>query len=163
MTTYDLLDEATIAATPAEIVRALLDEAAGRSDWWQPYVRMRQRGDMPPTEIGAIVDFTVNGSGPIGLRVGTVRFTGRVTVFEPERRLVMDYFEGDFHGTVEWTLQPVDTAHTRIATRWMTDPQGGMRMWARFADVPGSQSKVMQAGFRAIEGFAAENRSGSAQ
>ena len=66
MTTYDLLDEATIAATPAEIVRALLDEAAGRSDWWQPYVRMRQRGDTPPTEIGAILDFTVNGSGPLG-------------------------------------------------------------------------------------------------
>ena len=64
MTTYDLLDEATIVATPAEIVRALLDEAAGRSDWWQPYVRMRQRGDTPPTEIGSILDFTVNGSGP---------------------------------------------------------------------------------------------------
>ena len=159
MTTYDLLDEATITATPAEIVRALLDEAAGRSQWWQPYVRMRQRGDTPPTEVGAIVDFTVNGTGPLAQRIGTARFSGRVTVFEPERRLVMDYFEGDFRGTVEWTLQPVDAAQTRIATRWMTDPQGAMRLLARFADVPGSQSKVMHEGFRAIERFAAENRS----
>jgi uncharacterized protein YndB with AHSA1/START domain len=160
MTTYDLLDEATIAATPAEIVRALLDEAAGRSHWWQPFLRMRQRGNKPPTEIGAIVDFTVNGGGPLGQRWGTARFSGRVTAFEPDRRLVLDYFDGDFRGTAEWTLHPVDATHTRIATRWMTDPQGGMRLLARFADVPGSQSKVMQEGFRAIERFAAEKRAG---
>lgn len=162
MTTYDLLDEASIVASPAEIVRALLDEAAGRSHWWLPFVRMRQRGDKPPTEIGAIVDFTINGDGPLGQRLGTVRFSGRVTVFEPERRLLMDYFEGDFRGTAEWTLQPVDATHTRIATRWMTDPQGGMRLWTRFVDVPASQSKVMQEGFRAIERFVAESKAESA-
>jgi hypothetical protein len=43
----------------------------------------------------------------------------------------------------------------------MTDPQGAMRLWSRFADVPGSQSKVMQEGFRAIERFAAEKRAES--
>jgi uncharacterized protein YndB with AHSA1/START domain len=160
MTTYDLLDEATIAATPAEIVQALLDEAAGRSQWWQPFVRMRQRGDKPPTEIGAIVEFTVSGDGPLGQR-SAARFSGRVTAFEPERRLVLDYFDGDFRGTAEWTLHPVDTTHTRIATRWMTDPHGGMRLWTRFVDVPGNQSKVMQEGFRAIERFAAEKRAQS--
>lgn len=160
MTTYDLLDEATIEADPAEIVRALLDEAAGRSRWWQPFVRMRQRGEKPPTEIGAIIDFTINGDGPLGQRWGTARFSGRVTIFEPERRLVMDYFEGDFRGSAEWTLNPVDATHTRIAARWMTDPQGGMRLWSRFVDVPGTQSKVMQQGFRAIERFAAEKRAG---
>jgi uncharacterized protein YndB with AHSA1/START domain len=153
MTTYDLFDEATIEADPAEVVRALLDEAAGRSRWWQPFVRMRQRGDTPPTEIGAIIDFTINGDG-----WGTARFSGRVTTFEPDRRLVMDYFEGDFRGSAEWTLSPVDATHTRIGARWMTDPSGGMRLWARFADVPGTQSKVMQEGFRAIERFAAEKR-----
>jgi hypothetical protein len=162
MTTYDVLDEATIAATPAEIVRALLDEAAGRSQWWQPFLEMRQRGDKPPTEVGAIVDFAVNGDGPLGQRFGTARFAGRVTAFEPERRLVLDYFDGDFRGTAEWTLDPVDDTHTRIATRWMTDPHGGMRLWTRFVDVPGSQSKVMQEGFRAIEHFAAEKRAETA-
>lgn len=156
MTTYDLADEATIAAIPAEIVRALLDEAAGRSHWWQPFLRMRQRGDTPPTEIGAILDFTLNG--PLGQRWGSASFSGRVTAYEPERRLALDYFDGDFRGTAQWTLHPVDEAHTRIATRWMTDPYGGMRLWSRFVDVPGTQSKVMQEGFRAIERFAAEKR-----
>jgi uncharacterized protein YndB with AHSA1/START domain len=153
MTTYDVLDEATIAATPAEIVQALLDEAAGRSQWWQPHLRMRQRGDRPPTEIGAVVDITVSAQ-----RWATVRFSGRVTAFEPERRLVLDYFEGDFRGTAEWMLSPVDAGHTHVAVRWMTDPHGGMRLRARFADVPSINSSVMQEGFRAIEQFAAAKR-----
>ena len=119
---------------------------------------MRQRGDTPPTEIGAILDFTLSGGGPLGQRWGSASFSGRVTAYEPERRLALDYFDGDFRGTAEWTLRPVDAAHTRIATRWMTDPYGGMRPWSRFADVPGTLSKVMQEGFRAIERFAAEKR-----
>ncbi len=161
MTTYDVLDEATIAATPAEIVEALLDEAAGRSHWWQPYLRMRQRGDKPPTEIGAVVDIAVSGGGRLAQRWAKVRFSGRVTAFEPDRRLVLDYFDGDFRGTQEWTLRPVGTGHTHIAVRWMTDPHAGMRLRARFADVPSINSTVMQEGFRAIERFAAGKRTGA--
>ena len=160
MTSYDVVDEATIAATPAEIVQALLDEAAGRSHWWQPSLQMRQRGDKPPTEAGAILDFTIKVDAPLGQR-GEARLSARVTAFEPERRLALDYFDGDFRGTAEWALHPVDDTHTHIATRWMTDPHGGMRLWARFVDVPASQSKVMQEGFRAIERFAAGKRAES--
>lgn len=158
MTTYDVLDEATIAATPAEVVRALLDEAAGRSHWWQPYLRMRQRGERAPTEIGAVVDFTVHGDGRAGLPWAAARFSGRVTAYEPERLLVLDYFEGDFRGTARWTLDPASAGHTHIAVRWMTDPHGGMRLRARLADVPGINSKVMQEGFRAMERFIADQR-----
>jgi hypothetical protein len=154
MTTYDVLNEATIAATPAEIVAAVLEEAAGRSQWWEPYLRMRQRGDKPLPEIGAVVDITVRG-GRLG---GTAHCVARVADFDPERRLVLEYFDGDFRGAEEWTLDPVDAGHTRIATRWMTDPQGAVRLLARFVDVPGSYSKVMQEGFRAIERFTATRR-----
>jgi uncharacterized protein YndB with AHSA1/START domain len=155
MTTYDVLNEATIAATPAEIVAAVLEEAAGRSQWWEPSLRMRQRGDKPLPEIGAVVDITVSGGGRLGRAAHCL---ARVAVFDPGRRLVLEYFDGDFRGTEEWTLDPVDTGHTRIATRWMTDPQGAARLLARFVDVPGSYSKVMQEGFRAIERFAATRR-----
>lgn len=154
MSTYDVLDEATIAATPAEVVQALLDEAAGRSQWWQPSLRMRQRGDRPPTEIGAVLDITISGGGPLP-QLATARFSGRVTAFEPERRLVLDYFEGDFRGTAEWSIDPAGAGRTRIAVRWMTDPHGGMRLRARFADVPGIYSGIMREGFRAIERYAA--------
>jgi hypothetical protein len=87
-----------------------------------------------------------------------VSFPGRVSAFEPERRLVLEYFDGDFRGTAEWTLSPAGAGHTHIAVRFMADPHGGMRLRARFADVPGINSSVMQEGFRAIERYAAENR-----
>ncbi len=160
MTRYDVLNEATIAATPTEILGAFLEEAAGRSQWWQPYLRMSPHGDKPLPEIGSMVDIAVSG-GLFGQRWGTVHFSGRVTAFDPDRRLVLQYFSGDFRGTDEWTLQPVDAAHTRVATRWQTDPQGPTRLLARFVDVPGSYSKVMQEGFRAIERFTASRRAGS--
>jgi hypothetical protein len=161
MAKYDVVNEAVIAATPAEIVAAFLDEAAGRSKWWQPLLRMRQRGNKPLPEIGAMVDITVSGEGGLGQRFGTTRFRGRVTAFEPERRLVLEYFEGDFHGTDEWRLDAVDAGHTRIVTRWKTDPQGAIRLAARLVNVPASYSKVMQEGFRAIERFTADRRAGS--
>ena len=84
-----------------------------------------------------------------------------MTAFDPDRRLVLEVFDGDFRGTEEWTLDPVDAGHTRIATRWRTDPQGAVRLAARFVDVPGSYSKVMQEGFRAIERFAVRRRAES--
>jgi hypothetical protein len=161
MTRYDVSNEATIAATPAEIVGAFLEEAAGRSQWWQPFVRMRQHGSKPLPEIGAAVEITVAGEGLLGQRWFTARFCERVAAFDPDRRLVLEVFDGDFRGTEEWTVEPVDSGHTRIATRWRTDPQGAVRLAARFVDIPGSYSKVMREGFRAIERFAAGRRSES--
>ena len=157
MTRYDVSNKATIAATPAEIVGAFLDEAAGRSQWWQPAVRMRQRGGKPLPEIGAAVDITVTGQALLDQH-WTARFSGRVTAFTPDRRLVLEYFDGDFRGSEEWTVDPVDAGHTRITTRWRADPQGAVRLAARFMDIPGSYSKVMQQGFRAIERFTARGR-----
>ncbi len=158
MATYDVLNEATIAATPGEIAGALIAEAAGRSRWWHPLLLLRQRGDKPMSEIGAVVDITVNGAGGFGQRLASVHFSARVAVYEPDRRLLLEYFAGDFRGREEWRLDPVDDWHTHVATRWMTDPQGALRLLARFADVPGSYSKVMREGFRAIERYTAERR-----
>jgi hypothetical protein len=161
MATYDVLNEAAIAATPADIVDALLAESAGRSQWWQPFLAMRQRGDKPLPEIGAVVDIAVSVGGLAGRRLAAVRFAAQVSAFEAGRRLVLEYFDGDFRGSEEWTLDPVDAGHTRIVTRWKTDPQGMVRLLARLADVPGSYSKVMQEGFRGIERFTAERKAGS--
>jgi hypothetical protein len=158
MTRYDVSNEAIIAATPAEIVGAFLEEAAGRSQWWLPFVRMRQHGARPLPEIGAAVEITVTGEGLLGQRWGAVRFAERVAAFDPDRRLVLECFDGDFRGTEEWTVEPVDAGHTRVTTRWRTDPQGLVRLAAAFVDVPGNYSRVMREGFRAIERFAASRR-----
>ncbi len=103
VTRYDVSNSAVIAATPSEIIGAFLEEAAGRSQWWQPYLRMRQRGGRPLPEIGAAVDIAVAGEGRLDQGWST-RIAGRVAAFEPDRRLVLEYFEGDFRGTEEWTV-----------------------------------------------------------
>ena len=74
MTTYDVLNEAAIAATPADIVGALLAEAAGRSRWWQPFLVMRQQGDKSLPEIGAVVDIAVSGRRTGGPAIGCRAF-----------------------------------------------------------------------------------------
>jgi hypothetical protein len=115
---------------------------------------MRQHGGKPIPEIGAAVEVTVTGEGGPAQRLWTTRFCERVTAFDPDRRLVLEYFDGDFRGTEEWTLEPVDAGRTRIVTRWRTEPQGVVRLAARLVDVPGSYSKVMREGFRSIERYA---------
>jgi hypothetical protein len=157
VTRYDVSNTAVIAASPSEIISAIREEAAGRSQWWHPYLRMRQRGGLPLPEIGAAVDIAVAGEGGLNQQWST-RLVGRVAAFEPDRRLVLEYFAGDFRGTEEWTVVPVDPGHTRVTTRWRTDPQGVVRLAARFVDVPGSYSRVMHEGFRAIERYAVSRR-----
>lgn len=159
MAKYDIVDEEIIAATPAEIIRALEDEAAGRSQWWLPTTRMRQRGTGPVTEVGTVLDITINSRGHLDRRWGTARFTGRVTAVEPQRRIVVTYFDGDFRGTAEWTFDPMDEEHTRIAMHWVTRPHGAMRLWVILFDVPRHHSMVMRQTFRAIEGYVADVRS----
>lgn len=157
MTRYDVSNTAVIAATPSEIIGAIREEAAGRSQWWHPYLRMRQRGGRPLPEIGAAVDIAVAGEGGLN-QAWSTRLVGRVAVFEPDQRLVLEYFAGDFRGTEEWTVVPEGAGRTRVTTRWRTDPQGVVRLAARFVDVPGSYSRVMHEGFRAIERYTASRR-----
>jgi hypothetical protein len=151
MTRYDVSNEAIVAATPADVISAFAAEAAGRSHWWEPLVLMRQRGRRPLPEIGAAVDLVVR----LDQRWAAVRVSARVTAFDVDRRLVLEYFDGDMRGTEEWTVEPLDAGHTRIVTRWRAQLLGAVGMAARFVDVPAGYSKVMREGFRAIERYTA--------
>ena len=94
---------------------------------------------------------------------GTAHFTSRTTAVEPDRRLAVEYVDGDFRGVGEWILEPVDHAHTRIGFRWRVRPVGIMRVIAKFVDVPASHSAVMRHGFSAIERYVAGRRAPSAR
>ena len=158
MARYDVLDEATIAATPREIVAALDDEAAGRSHWWLPWLRVEQRGDRRYSEVGGQARITVSSQGRPDRRWGNPQFEARVVAVEPERRIVLEYFAGDFLGMSEWRFEPVDAAHTHVSLRWVADPAGSMRLWARLVDVPRHHSSVIRKGFKAIERYVADQR-----
>ncbi len=103
MAKYDLRDEAIVGLEPGEIVQAPVDEAAGRSSWGHPWVRMRQRGDIAFNEVGAVLDLAWSLNGHVDRRLGTVHLTAKVTSVTPERRVQMDY-SGDLAGTAVWAF-----------------------------------------------------------
>ena len=158
MPRYDVTDQATLAATPAEIFAAIEDEAAGRSQWWRPWLAIRQLGEVPYTQVGGRALLTVSGLGRLDRPWATARFEAVVTEVERDRRLAVDYVRGDFHGSSEWTLEPVDDARTHVVFRWLADPAGAMRLWARLLDVPRNHSRVIRKGFTAMEVYIAERR-----
>lgn len=163
MAKYDLMDEAVVGLEPGEVIQALADEAAGRSSWGHPWVRMRQRGNTAFNEVGAVLDLAWSLNGHVDRRLGTVDLTAHVTRVTPGRRVEMDY-TGDLAGTVVWTFDPLDEGHTRIATRWTEDPHSLLvRLLGPVANVPRTHSRVMQETFRRLERYAlARRRSPSA-
>lgn len=121
-----------------------------------PVLNVRDRGSKI---VATTVD--VRGSPVATGETGIVEFAAtqpsrgpgccRDTVREPNLR-------GDFRGTGEWTFDPVDDTHTRVAFRWCVSPAGLMRLWSRLVDVPGSHSQIMHKGFAAMDKYLAARR-----
>ena len=157
MVKFHVVDEAVIDATPQEIEAAFADEAAGRSSWWAPKVRMRTRDGRGPNEIGAIMDFRVNTNGRAD-RAGAVRFATRVTDSEPGR-VVTEYVDGAFRGQAVLTTESVAEGGTRICNDWQTQTHGlVMGIIARLTDISAGHSRAMQEGYAGMQSYIAENR-----
>ncbi len=158
MAKYDLRDEAIVGLEPGEIIQALVDEAAGRSNWGHPGMRMRQRGDAAFNQVGAVLDLAISPTGHVDRRWGNLHLTARVTSVTPERSVQMDY-SGALVGTVTWTFDPVDDDHTRSATRWVEDPHSLLvRLFAPLVNLPRFHARVVQEAFRSLERYAIAQR-----
>jgi hypothetical protein len=158
---YDVVNEAVLEATPAEIIAAYADEFAGRSSWGLPYTQARVRHEAEWPAVGAVIDVTVNGRPGGGVdRRDATRLTMRVTAYEPEQR-VHQAMEGRFRGETEITLTPVDETHTRIREHWRANPVGPWRLVMPFFDVEAMHSTVEQASFKALGEYIAGKRARS--
>jgi hypothetical protein len=51
----DVVDEAVIDSPPLAVYKAILNEFAGVTHWWMPYLESKLRGDIPIDREGAIV------------------------------------------------------------------------------------------------------------
>ncbi len=149
-----------IRATPEEIEAAFADEAAGRSDWWAPNVRMRTEGGRSPNEVGAVTEYRVAANGRAD-RPGAARFSTRVTEREPGR-VGTEYFDGAFRGHAVLTMERVAEGRTRIRNDWQTQTHGWvMGVLARIVDIGAGHSKVMREGFAGTERYIAQKRADS--
>jgi hypothetical protein len=151
MPTYDCVDEAVIDATPSEIIAALADEFAGRTQWWMPTWRARVRDGREWPEVGCVVDVAASTRPGGADRRDAVRQVLRVTDVDPDRRIVAEQVRGPFRGTVEWVFTPAGDHRTRVATYWRGRSVGLWSVVLRFYDVEDEHSRIDQAGFRAMQ------------
>jgi hypothetical protein len=147
MSEIDVVDEAIIDADPATVAKAITsDEAAGKTHWWLPLWEAKQRGDIPPNQVGGMIDITVHG------RRGTVKFTAKTTEIK-ENMARVEYVEGAFRGEGIWTFEPVD-GKTRVRFRFRVQPSGWLlRLMAPFVNIAQSHHEVMKAGFEGLNQY----------
>ena len=93
------------------VYKALLNEYAGVTHWWMPYLESKLRGDMPVRE-GAIFDVTINPTS----RIASSKVSDKVTKIV-EAKLIEEEVAGDFVGTASWTFEPTD-GKTKVQYRF---------------------------------------------
>ena len=155
MPKYDCVDEAVIDATPSEIVAAIADEFAGRTQWWMPTFRARVRNGSEWPEVGSVIDVAASPKPGGADRRDAVRQVLRITEYELDGRVVQEQIGGPFRGTVEYVFTPVGDRHTRVVEHWKGRSVGLWSLILRFYDVEDQHSQLEQAGFKGLQEFLA--------
>ena len=145
MADYDVMTEVLIDADVTMVFPVFLD-ASSYSEWKTPYIEETIRGDKQVLQEGSVLDYRIN-------RFGTPTYTGRITDIVDYKTIKMEFFEGDFVGTGEYSFEPVD-GKTRIKFRWNVKPNKfRVTMLSRFVDFPELQSEVMRLCFEGLNDF----------
>jgi hypothetical protein len=159
MTRYEVVSEAIIEAAPPEVAFALQELGAGRAGWWEPYLRMRPIGHAQEG-VGAAMEVAINDRGALS-RWDTARFISVVRELEQDRRLVVQFIDGDLRGSAEWTFEPVGDGRTEVRMVWRADPHGLLvRILSHLRDFEAAQQRVMQHGFQQLQAYLRAQRLG---
>ncbi|MET8884196.1 SRPBCC family protein [Streptomyces rubiginosohelvolus] len=145
MKTYELVDEAWLTAGPDAVWEALLGELSGEARWWVPDNTF-EPVDGAPDRVGALTRITVHtkGADKGGKKL---RFTARTTAVQRAERLALEYVEGAFRGTAEFTLTRLEDGGTRLVMFFRASPQGQLAFLARLVDVGAMHTRATRAAF----------------
>ena len=147
MPKIDVISEAVIDSPPMVVYNALLNEIAGSTHWWMPYLGFKLRGDMPFDREGAIFDATINPTSRMN-----VKFSAKVTKIV-EAKLIEEEIAGDFVGTGTWTFEPTD-GKTKVQVRFNVKTNGlAFSLVSPFVNFGKRHSDVMQKGFKALNSY----------
>ncbi|MGW6718502.1 SRPBCC family protein [Streptomyces sp. NPDC054995] len=145
MKTYELVDEAWLTAGPDAVWEALLGELSGKARWWVPDNTF-EPVDGSPDRVGALTRITVHTKG-VDKGGKKLRFTARTTAVQQAERLALEYVEGAFRGTAEFTLTPLEDGGTRLVMFFRASPQGQLAFLARLVDVGAMHTRATRAAF----------------
>jgi uncharacterized protein YndB with AHSA1/START domain len=145
MSGYDIIDEAFIDSSPDLVWHALIAELGGAAAFWLPFNTFEAAG--PPDELGAKVKWTVHAKGR-DKGGPKLKFTSRTVEVVPGKRLVAEYFEGVFRGTIAFTVEPVEGGlATRVAIHFQAQPQGLAKVLGKVADIGQKHSDAAKLAF----------------
>jgi len=143
MARYDVVDEGIIDADCSTVFNAYVDEFRGITHWWMPLWQGKPRGDNTIIQRGSVIDIRVNHKGP-------AKFAAKATEFVEDKLVNVEFFEGDFIGTGEWTFEPID-GKTKVRFRWKVRTNGLLTtLVALFINMGKAHSEVMQEGFKSL-------------
>ncbi|MDJ1639776.1 SRPBCC family protein [Streptomyces pakalii] len=145
MKTYELVDEAWLTAGPDAVWEALLGELSGAARWWVPDNTF-EPVDGAPDRVGALTRITVHTKG-VDKGGKKLRFTARTTAVQRAERLALEYVEGAFRGTAEFTLTRLEDGGTRLVMFFRASPQGQLAFLARLVDVGAMHTRATRAAF----------------
>ena len=151
MARYDVVDEGIIDADCSTVFKAYVDEFGGITHWWMPLWQAKPRGDDTIIQKGSVVDIRVNHKGP-------AKFAARATEFVEDKLVNVEFFEGDFIGTGEWTFEPID-GKTKVRFRWKVKTNGLLTtLVALFINMGKAHSEVMQEGFKSLNRYLSQSK-----
>jgi len=143
----DSVDEVIIANTPMEVYKALLDEVAGVTHWWMPYMAFKLKGDIPIDHEGAVYEATINPTSRMN-----VKFSAKMTKIV-EGKLIEEEVSGSFVGTASWTFESTD-GKTKAVHRFNARTNGIVySIFSPFIDYKKNHSDIMEKGFKAFNNY----------
>lgn len=164
MSEANFLVHENVEGNSAECMRAVMDEIAGRSRWWHPYLLLRHRPATPREGPGCAVDVIANPRGHTERLWGTTRWAMRLDAMDAQaRRLHWTFIEGHYRGWMIWDLRDMASGSTRITVRGELHPAGWNRVrslvWDEFDEV----TRILRSGFVGMSAYIREQRAGSAE
>jgi hypothetical protein len=145
MPKIDAIDEGVIDSSPMVVYKAFLNEWAGVTHWWMPYLECKLRGDIPIDREGAIVDITIH------IR-GTPKFSAKMTKIVEAKSVEAEY-AGDLVGTAKLTFESTD-GKTKVQQRLNVRTNRLLfSLVSPFMDIGKSHSDLMQKGFKELNSY----------
>ena len=147
MPKFDRLDEAVIDAPPMVVYKAILNEYAGVTNWWMPYLEYKLNGDKPIDREGATGEMTFHFT-----KRATSKMSFKVVKIVEAKSIEMEY-AGATIGTGTWTFEPTD-GKTKVQYRSIARTNSLLAtLLSPFVDFGKGHSDVTQKGFKALNSY----------
>ncbi len=146
---FDVNDEAFIDADPLTVFHALVNEVRGDTQWWRPHFEAKPRDPELFGQVGSVVDVQIRW-------ILRPRFSAKVREVEAGRLFRVEFFQGAFIGSGNWSFEPAEQG-THVQFRWAVRSN----LWryslaAPFVDLGAIHSKVVRAGFEGLQEYVRE-------